>query len=112
MKSYPIWITTHGTGRKHDPAFGGPGPIAMEIRVGSSSSYSEVIANVAIIRQTNAAQVLTAYDRQSPQSDTEKFMVTVNGKEVATMYFNRKTKEFHSGDATPILTTANKQVYI
>ena len=47
-KSYPIWIDVSGDNYKTDKSFGSRDSVTMDIRVGSSKTYSNELARVSI----------------------------------------------------------------
>ena len=47
-KSYPIWINVSGDNYKKDKSFGSRDGVAMDIKVGSSKTYSHDLARVSI----------------------------------------------------------------
>ena len=46
--SYPIWIDVSGDNYKQDKSFGSRDHVTMDIRVGSSKTYSNELARVSI----------------------------------------------------------------
>ena len=47
-KSYPIWIDVSGDNYKKDKSFGSRGHVSLDIKVGSSKTYSNDLARVSI----------------------------------------------------------------
>ena len=47
-KSYPIWIDVSGDNYKTDKSFGSRDHVNMDIKVGSSKTYSNDLARVSI----------------------------------------------------------------
>ena len=47
-KSYPIWIDVSGDNYKKDKSFGSRDGVSMDIKVGSSKTYSNDLARVSI----------------------------------------------------------------
>ena len=47
-KSYPIWINVSGDNYKTDKSFGSRDSVTMDIKVGSSKTYSNDLARVSI----------------------------------------------------------------
>ena len=47
-KSYPIWIDVSGDNYKADKSFGSRDHVTMDIRVGSSKTYSNELARVSV----------------------------------------------------------------
>ena len=47
-KSYPIWINVSGDNYKKDKSFGTRDSVTMDIKVGSSKTYSNDLARVSI----------------------------------------------------------------
>ena len=47
-KSYPIWINVSGDNYKKDKSFGSRDSVTMDIKVGSSKTYSNELARVSI----------------------------------------------------------------
>ena len=47
-KSYPIWINVSGDNYKKDKSFGSRDSVALDIKVGSSKTYSNDLARVSI----------------------------------------------------------------
>ena len=47
-KSYPIWIDVSGANYKSDKSFGSRDHVTMDIKVGSSKTYSYDLARVSI----------------------------------------------------------------
>ena len=47
-KSYPIWIDVSGDNYKKDKSFGSRDSVTMDIKVGSSKTYSNDLARVSI----------------------------------------------------------------
>ena len=47
-KSYPIWIDVSGDNYKKDKSFGTRDSVSMDIKVGSSKTYSYDLARVSI----------------------------------------------------------------
>ena len=54
-KSYPIWIDVSGDNYKTDKSFGSRDSVTMDIRVGSSKTYSNELARVSIHMREDAA---------------------------------------------------------
>ena len=54
-KSYPIWIDVSGDNYKTDKSFGSRDSVTMDIRVGSSKTYSNDLARVSIHMREDAA---------------------------------------------------------
>ena len=47
-KSYPIWINVSGDNYKQSKSFGSRDSVTMDIKVGSSKTYSNALARVSI----------------------------------------------------------------
>ena len=47
-KSYPIWIDVSGDNYKNSKSFGSRDSVTMDIKVGSSKTYSNDLARVSI----------------------------------------------------------------
>jgi hypothetical protein len=47
-QSYPIWIDVSGDNYKKDKSFGSRDSVTMDIKVGSSKTYSNDLARVSI----------------------------------------------------------------
>ena len=47
-QSYPIWIDVSGDNYKRDKSFGSKGHVSLDIKVGSSKTYSNDLARVSI----------------------------------------------------------------
>ena len=47
-KSYPIWIDVSGDNYKKDKSFGSRDHVSLDIKVGSSKTYSNDLARVSI----------------------------------------------------------------
>ena len=47
-KSYPIWINVSGDNYKQSKSFGSRDSVTMDIKVGSSKTYSNDLARVSI----------------------------------------------------------------
>ena len=47
-QSYPIWIDVSGDNYKQDKSFGSRDSVTMDIKVGSSKTYSNDLARVSI----------------------------------------------------------------
>ena len=47
-KSYPIWMKVSGDNYKQDKSFGSRDSVTMDIKVGSSKTYSNDLARVSI----------------------------------------------------------------
>ena len=54
-KSYPIWIDVSGDNYKKDKSFGSRDSVTMDIKVGSSKTYSNDLARVSIFMQEDDA---------------------------------------------------------
>ena len=54
-KSYPIWIDVSGDNYKKDKSFGIRDSVSMDIKVGSSKTYSNDLARVSIHMQEDEA---------------------------------------------------------
>ena len=50
-QSYPIWIDVSGDNYKQDKSFGTRDSVSMDIKVGSSKTYSNDLARVSIHMQ-------------------------------------------------------------
>ena len=54
-KSYPIWMKVSGDNYKQDKSFGSRDSVSMDIKVGSSKTYSNDLARVSIhMREADA----------------------------------------------------------
>ena len=53
--SYPIWIDVSGDNYKKDKSFGSRDHITLDIKVGSSKTYSNDLARVSIHMREDAA---------------------------------------------------------
>ena len=47
-KSYPIWIDVSGDNYKNSKSFGSRDHVALDIKVGSSGTYSNALARVSL----------------------------------------------------------------
>ena len=54
-QSYPIWIDVSGDNYKQSRSFGSRDSVTMDIKVGSSKTYSNALARVSIHMQEDAA---------------------------------------------------------
>ena len=54
-KSYPIWIDVSGDNYKQSRSFGSRDSVTMDIKVGSSKTYSNDLARVSIHMREDAA---------------------------------------------------------
>ena len=54
-KSYPIWINVSGDNYKTSKSFGSRDSVTMDIKVGSSKTYSNDLARVSIHMREDAA---------------------------------------------------------
>ena len=54
-QSYPIWIDVSGDNYKKDKSFGSREHVTMDIKVGSSKTYSNDLARVSIHMREDAA---------------------------------------------------------
>ena len=54
-QSYPIWIDVFGDNYKKDKSFGIRDSVTMDIKVGSSKTYSNDLARVSIHMREDAA---------------------------------------------------------
>ena len=54
-KSYPIWINVSGDNYKQSRSFGSRDSVTMDIKVGSSRTYSNDLARVSIHVREDAA---------------------------------------------------------
>ena len=54
-KSYPIWINVSGDNYKTDKSFGSRDCVSMDIKVGSSRTYSNDLARVSIHMHEDAS---------------------------------------------------------
>ena len=54
-QSYPIWINVSGDNYKKDKSFGTRDSVSMDIKVGSSKTYSFDLARVSIHMQEDDA---------------------------------------------------------
>ena len=54
-KSYPIWMKVSGDNYKKDKSFGSREHVTMDIKVGSSKTYSNDLARVSIHMREDGA---------------------------------------------------------
>ena len=54
-KSYPIWIDVSGDNYKNSKSFGSRDYVTLDIKVGSSKTYSNDLARVSIHMREDAA---------------------------------------------------------
>ena len=54
-KSYPIWINVSGDNYKNSKSFGSRDHVSLDIKVGSSKTYSNDLARVSIHMREDAA---------------------------------------------------------
>ena len=54
-QSYPIWIDVSGDNYKKDKSFGSRDHVSLDIKVGSSKTYSNDLARVSIHMREDAA---------------------------------------------------------
>ena len=54
-KSYPIWIDVSGDNYKNSKSFGSRDHVSLDIKVGSSKTYSNDLARVSIHMREDAA---------------------------------------------------------
>ena len=54
-QSYPIWIDVSGDNYKKDKSFGSRDHVSLDIKVGSSKTYSNDLARVSIHMQEDDA---------------------------------------------------------
>ena len=54
-KSYPIWIDVSGDNYKNSKSFGSRDSVTLDIKVGSSKTYSNDLARVSIHMREDAA---------------------------------------------------------
>ena len=54
-QSYPIWINVSGDNYKQSKSFGSRDSVTMDIKVGSSKTYSNDLARVSIHMREDAA---------------------------------------------------------
>ena len=55
MQQYPIWINVSGDNYKTDKSFGSRDSVSMDIKVGSSKTYSHDLARVSIHMHEDAS---------------------------------------------------------
>ncbi len=61
-KSYPIWIDVSGDNYKKDKSFGSRDHVSLDIKVGSSKTYSNDLARVSIhMREDDAGNRTFAF---------------------------------------------------
>ena len=85
-KSYPIWIDVSGDNYKQSRSFGSRDSVTMDIKVGSSRTYSNDLARVSIHVREDAAgnrEFALAVDGLVPRSGVQ----TADKK-----YYNRHPK--------------------
>ena len=61
-QSYPIWIDVSGDNYKQSKSFGSRDHVAMDIKVGSSKTYSNDLARVSIHMQEECMNPLSDWD--------------------------------------------------
>ena len=81
-KSYPIWIDVSGDNYKKDKSFGSRDSVTMDIKVGSSKTYSNDLARVSIhMREDDAGN--------------RTFALALDGLEVRSAVLTKEKKFWH-----------------
>ena len=81
-KSYPIWMKVSGDNYKQDKSFGSRDSVTMDIKVGSSKTYSNDLARVSIhMREDDAGN--------------RTFALAVDGLVLRSAVMTKDKKFFH-----------------
>ena len=81
-QSYPIWIDVSGDNYKKDKSFGSRDHVSLDIKVGSSKTYSNDLARVSIHMQEDDAGNRT-------------FALAVDGLVLRSAVMTKDKKFFH-----------------
>ena len=81
-QSYPIWIDVSGDNYKQSKSFGSRDHVAMDIKVGSSKTYSNDLARISIHMQEDDAGNRT-------------FALAVDGLVLRSAVMTKDKKFFH-----------------
>jgi hypothetical protein len=81
-QSYPIWIDVSGDNYKQSRSFGSRDSVTMDIKVGSSKTYSNDLARVSIHMREDAAGNRT-------------FALALDGLVVRSAVMTKEKKFFH-----------------
>ena len=81
-QSYPIWIDVSGDNYKKDKSFGSRDHVSLDIKVGSSKTYSNDLARISIHMQEDDAGNRT-------------FALAVDGLVLRSAVMTKDKKFFH-----------------
>ena len=81
-KSYPIWSDVSGDNYKTDKSFGSRDHVTMDIRVGSSKTYSNELARVSI-------------HMREDEAGNRTFQLNLDGTTVRSAVMTKDKKFYH-----------------
>ena len=82
MQSYPIWIDVSGDNYKQSRSFGSRDSVTMDIKVGSSKTYSNDLARVSI-------------HMREDEAGNRTFALALDGLVVRSAVMTKDKKFFH-----------------
>ena len=81
-QSYPIWIDVSGDNYKKDKSFGSRDHVTLDIKVGSSKTYSNELARVSI-------------HMQQDEAGNRTFALALDGLVVRSAVMTKEKKFYH-----------------
>jgi len=81
-QSYPIWIDVSGDNYKKDKSFGSRDHVSLDIKVGSSKTYSNDLARVSI-------------HMQQDEAGNRTFALALDGLVVRSAVMTKEKKFYH-----------------
>ena len=96
-KSYPIWIDVSGDNYKQSRSFGSRDSVTMDIKVGSSRTYSNDLARVSIHMREDA-------------DGNREFAIAVDGLIMRSGVMTKDKKFYHRNPKHANLVLAIKNV--
>ena len=81
-QSYPIWINVSGDNYKKDKSFGSRDHVSLDIKVGSSKTYSNDLARVSI-------------HMQQDEAGNRTFALALDGLVVRSAVMTKEKKFYH-----------------
>ena len=81
-QSYPIWIDVSGDNYKKDKSFGSRDHVSLDIKVGSSKTYSNDLARVSI-------------HMQEDEAGNRTFALALDGLVVRSAVMTKEKKFYH-----------------
>ena len=86
-QSYPIWINVSGDNYKKDKSFGSRDHVSLDIKVGSSKTYSNDLARVSI-------------HMQQDEAGNRTFALALDGLVVRSAVMTKEKKFYHRDPKT------------